>query len=144
MIFTRRTIVQGAMAAGAGAAAVPTLAQTARAPQGSRFSFDEVVKRASELASAPFQGDLPPLPEELNKLDWDHWRQIEFKDSKALLNGSGSQFRLELFHLGHLYKRPVVINTVRDGIPTPIPYQASQFNYGPTRFALNAHRSWRG
>ena len=135
MIFTRRTIVQGAVTAGATAAAVPALAQTARPPQGSRFSYDEVVKRASELASAPFQGELPPLPDELNKLDWDHWRQIEFKDSKALLGGSGSQFRLELFHLGHLYKRPVVINTVRDGIPTPIPYQASQFNYGPTKFA---------
>ena len=139
MIFTRRTIVQGAAAAGAGAAAVasltPGLAQTARSPQGSRFSYDEVVKRASELASAPFQGELPPLPDELSKLDWDHWRQIEFKDSKALLGGNGSQFRLELYHLGHLYKRPVVINTVRDGIPTPIPYQASQFNYGPTKFA---------
>ncbi len=135
MTFTRRTIVQGAMAAGASAAAVPTLAQTARPPQSSRFSYDEVVKRASELASAPFQGELPPLPDELNKLDWDHWRQIDFKDTKALLGGNGSQFRLELFHLGHLYKRPVVINVVRDGMPTPIPYQASQFNYGPTRFS---------
>ncbi len=135
MIFTRRTIVHGAVAAGATAAAVPAFAQTARPPQSSRFSYDEVVKRASELASAPFQGELPPLPDELNKLDWDHWRQIEFRDSKALLGGSGSQFHLELFHLGHLYKRPVVINTVRDGIPTPIPYQASQFNYGSTKFA---------
>ena len=94
-----------------------------------------MVKRASELASAPFQSELPPLPDELNKLDWDHWRQIEFKDAKALLGGNGSQFRLELFHLGHLYKRPVVVNTVRDGVATPIPYQASEFNYGATRFA---------
>ena len=94
-----------------------------------------MVRRASDLASAPFQGQLPQLPEELNKLSFDQWRQIEFKDSRALLGGNGSLFHLELFHLGHLYKRPVVINTVRDGIPTPIPYQASQFAYGSTRFA---------
>ena len=29
----------------------------------------------------------------------------------------GANFRLELFHLGHLYKRPVVVNVLRDGIP---------------------------
>jgi periplasmic glucans biosynthesis protein len=131
--------VKGALLAGAGAAgsgiiSAPAAGQTAHPPPGSRFSYGEVVTRAVQLASVPFEGQLPPLPDELNKLDWDHWRQIEFRDTKALLGGNGSQFRLELFHLGHLYKRPVVINTVRDGIPTPVPYQASQFNYGPTHF----------
>lgn len=110
-------------------------AQTARPPRGSKFTFDEVVKRATQLASAPFEGKPPPLPDELNKLDFDAWRQIEFRDNKALLGGNGSRFRLELFHLGHLYRRPVVINTIRDGIPTPIPYQASAFTFGSTKFA---------
>ncbi len=109
-------------------------AQTARPPQASRFSFSDVVKRAFDLASAPFEGQPPPLPEELNKLNFDAWRQIEFRDNKALLGGNGA-FRLELFHLGHLYNRPVVVNTLRDGIPTPIPYQANEFNFGSTRFA---------
>ena len=94
-----------------------------------------MVKRATQLAGAPFQGQLPPLPDELAKLDFDAWRQIEFRDSRALLGGNGSQFRLELYHLGHLYKRPVVVNTIRDGIPTPIPYQASEFNFGSTKFS---------
>ena len=109
-------------------------AQTARPPQNSKFTYDEVVKRATELASAPYEGQLPQLPDELNKLNFDAWRQIEFKDNKSLLGGNGSQFRLELFHLGHLYKRPVVINTLRDGLPTPIPYQANQFSFGSVKF----------
>jgi hypothetical protein len=29
-------------------------------------------------------------------------------------------FRLQLFHLGFLYTRPVVVNVVRDGVPTPV------------------------
>ena len=134
-IFDRRTIVHGALATGASAVIQKSEAQTARSPQGSRFDFDEVVKRATQLASAPFEGRLPPLPDELSKLSFDAWRQIDFRDNKALLGGNGSQFRLELFHLGHLYRRPVVINTLRDGIPTPIPYQSSDFTYGSTKFA---------
>ena len=117
------------------AIAADAAGQTARTPQQSRFSYEDVVQRAAQLASVPFEGQLPPLPDELKKLDYDHWRQIEFRDAKALFGGTGSPFRLELFHLGHLYKRPVVINTIRDGIPTPIPYQSSEFNYGPTKFS---------
>lgn len=135
LIFDRRTIVRGTVALGAGAATGLAHAQTARPPQNSKFTFDEVVKRATELALAPYEGQLPQLPDELMKLNFDAWRQIEFKDNKALLGGNGSQFRLELFHLGHLYKRPVVINTLRDGLPTPIPYQANQFNFGSVKFS---------
>ena len=139
-IFDRRTIVQGALATGASAVSASAMApnaeaQTARPPQSSKFAFDEVVKRATDLASAPFEGKVPPLPDELNKLDFDAWRQIDFKDNKGLIGGNGSQFRLELFHLGHLYKRAVVVNTLRDGIPTPIPYQASEFTFGTAKFA---------
>ena len=110
-------------------------AQTARPPQGAGFSFDDVVKRATDLAASPYEEKLPPLPDEINKLNFDQWSAIEFKDNKALLGGNGSQFRLELFHVGYIFKRPVVINTIRDGIPTPIPYQGNQFNFGGTKFA---------
>jgi periplasmic glucans biosynthesis protein len=132
--FDRRTIVQGALATGASALAAAAEAQTAHPPRDAKFSYDEVVKRATQLAAAPYQAQLPPIPDELNKLDWDAWSQISFKDSKALLSGNGSQFRLELYHLGYLFKRPIVINTLRDGIPTPIPYQAGEFNFGSTKF----------
>ena len=135
LIFDRRTIVKGSLAAGASALATQVEAQTARPPKSNRFDFGEVVKRATELASAPYEGQVPALPPELGKLDFDAWRAISFRENKTLLGGNGSQFRLELFHLGHLYKRAVVINTIRDGIPTPIPYQASEFNFGATKFA---------
>ena len=134
MDFDRRTIVHGALATGASTLAPAAEAQTARPPRDAKFGYDEVVKRATQLAAAPYQGQLPPIPDELNKLDFDAWSQISFKDSKALLGGNGSQFKLQLFHLGYLFKRPIVINTIRDGIPTPIPYQGGEFNFGSTRF----------
>src|SRR6185312_2527243 len=75
----------------------------------------------------------PPLPDGLANLDFDGWRDIRFKSDKPLLGQEGANFRLELFHLGFLYKRPVTINVLRDGIPAPIPYAANLFDYGHTK-----------
>jgi glucans biosynthesis protein len=70
------------------------------------------------------------LPEPLNRLDFDAYRDIRFRPDRALALGP---FRLQLFHLGFLYQRPVTVNVVREGVPTPIPYQAALFDYGRNR-----------
>ena len=73
-------------------------------------------------------------PDAIANLDFDAWRDIRFKSDKALLGQQvNANFRLELFHLGHLYKRPVVVNVLRDGIPAPIPYAPNLFDYGRTK-----------
>ncbi len=126
--------MRGALAAGAGAVATEQgRAQNAQPPQQARFGVDDVVRRARELATAPFEGQVPPLPDELNKLDFDAWREIEFRDDKSIFGAANSPFHLQLYHLGHLYKRPVTINTIRDGIPTPLPYRPAQFDFGKTK-----------
>jgi glucans biosynthesis protein len=51
-----------------------------------------------------------------------------------MLANGGGPFRLQLFHLGHLFKRPVIINIMRDGIPTPVPYSPNLFDYGRVKF----------
>ena len=141
----------------AGAAAqtdAPPAAAAAPAP----FGYQDVVKRARDLAAAPFDARFRRLPDGLANLDFDAWRDIRFKSDKPLLGQEGANFRLELFHLGHLYKRPVVVNVLRDGIPAPIPYAANLFDYGRTklgalpvnlgfagfrlRFPINAPHVW--
>lgn len=102
-------------------------------PPRPKFDFDDVIRRARDLASAPFEPALPPLPDSLSNLDFDAWRDIRFRPDKAFLAGNGTPFRLQLFHLGHLYPRPVTINTIRDGIATPIPYAGNLFDYGRTK-----------
>ena len=108
-------------------------AKPAPAPPPAKFDFEDVVRRARELASADFDAATPTLPDPLNKLDFDSWRDIRFRPDKAFLATNGSPFRLQLFPLGHLYRRPVIINTIRDGIPAPIPYAANLFDYGRTK-----------
>lgn len=133
----RRRLLGGLTATVAfGAGAVRVVAQPTKPsppPTPPHFEFDEVIRRARELAGASFETALPPLPDALNKLDFDAWRDIRFRPDKAFLAVNGSQFRLQLFHLGHLFRRPVTINIIRDGIAAPIPYTANLFDYGRTK-----------
>jgi glucans biosynthesis protein len=133
--ITRRRLL-GAMAA-AGVEASPlgrAVAQTVQTGQLSHFGFEDVTRRARDLAGAPFEAAPPQLPEQLDRLDFDSWRDIRFRPDKALFANIPGAFRLQTFHLGFLYKRPVTVNTIRDGIPTPIPYSPALFDYGRNKF----------
>ena len=88
------------------------------------------MRRARELAAAGFEANLAPLPEPLNRLDFDAYRDIRFRPDRALLGSAGGPFRMQLFHLGFLYQRPVTVNVIRDGVPTPVAYQPQLFDYG--------------
>ncbi len=133
----RRTFVKVLLASAAlprpagSAPAEPQKPAPAAAP--AKFDFDDVTRRARELAAAEFDSSMPSLPDPVDKLDFDAWRDIRFRPDKAFLAANGSQFRLQLFHLGHLYRRPVIVNTIRDGIAAPIPYAANLFDYGRTK-----------
>lgn len=112
----------------------PSLAQTGRSAQSGdaagRFGFEDVIARARRMASGPFSDKIPKLPSVFEEMDWDQWRQIRFRPEKAFLKGNGSRFSLETFHLGHLFKRPIPINIMREGITSPIPYSTDLFHYG--------------
>ncbi|HEY8565991.1 MAG TPA: glucan biosynthesis protein G [Beijerinckiaceae bacterium] len=134
---TRRSVLSGLATLAAG----PVLAQPQPAapppaggpPAPNPFRTEDVVRRAREMAGAPFDAGVPPLPEPFNRLDFDAYRDIRFRPDRAFLGSAGGPFRMQLFHLGFLYQRPVVINVLRDGVPTPIPYQRELFDFGRTR-----------
>ncbi len=123
---SRRTALKGLLSAAA-LAAGPARAQHP-APAPAPFRYEDVVRRARELAAVPFDASRPPLPEPLPSLGFDQYRDIRFRPDRALLGGG--PFRLHLFHLGFLFQRPVTVNVVRDGVPNPIPYQPQLFDFG--------------
>src|SRR5215210_3586157 len=127
--LTRRSLLTASMAL----AAAPAAAQGSGSPAPTPFRYEDVVRRARELAAAGFEANLAPLPEPLNRLDFDAYRDIRFRPDRALLGAAGGPFRMHLFHLGFLYQRPVTVNIVRDGVPTPIAYQPQLFDYGRTK-----------
>jgi glucans biosynthesis protein len=128
--ITRRRLIGAMAATGAHSTLGRAVAQTLPGVAAAHFGFEDVTRRARDLAGAPFEGALPDLPAGLDKLDFDSFRDIRFRPERALFSNTGVSFRLETFHLGFLYRRPVTVNTIRDGIPTPIPYSAALFDYG--------------
>jgi glucans biosynthesis protein len=137
--FDRRSLLNALAFSGAAALAPRALAQgsnppAAGQPPAPHFGFEDVVKRARDLANAPFDALPPKLPEALTKLDFDSYRDIRFKADKSPIGANAGPFRLQLFHPGFIYNRPVVVNTIRDGISTPIPYSANLFDYGRNKF----------
>ncbi|MBK9081572.1 MAG: glucan biosynthesis protein G [Rhizobiales bacterium] len=112
-----------------GPAVQPTPAPSVPTP---KFGYDEVVARAQELAGAAFDDSTPALPDALAGMSYDRYREIRFKPDKALLQNT--PFRLQLFHLGFLFKRPVTVNVVRNGAPVPTPFSSTMFDYGRTPF----------
>jgi glucans biosynthesis protein len=121
-------------------------AATAQQPQGQsapaapappvpapRFTYEDVTKRARDLAGAAL---VPPqsLPEPLAKMDAESWGDIRFRPDRAALSGNGTMFRLQSFHLGAQHRRPITINTIRDGIVTPMAYSSNLFDYGRNKF----------
>lgn len=142
MIVTDRRRVLAGLSAALCASAAPraVLAQQREAqpappasPPQPRFGFEEVVRRAREIAAAPYEAG-NGLPEALTRLDFDSWREIRFRPDRALLAQSNSGFRLQMFHPGFLFTRPVTVNVIRDGVPMPVPYSANLFDYGRTKF----------
>lgn len=124
--LSRRSALQALLAL----AATPALAQPSGPPAPNPFRFDDVVRRARDLAGVPYDPSVPPLPEPLNRLDFDGYRDIRFRPDRALLGSAGGPFRMHMFHLGFLYTRPVTVNVIRDGMAAPVPYQPQLFDYG--------------
>lgn len=127
--LTRR----GALMLGGAAVAYATGAR-AQQPGQPTFGYDDVLRAARDLAARPYDGQPRDLPDELRNLSFDQYRDIRFRPDKALLGSGGGPFRMQMFHPGFLYRRPIVVNVVRDGMATPVPYSGALFDYGANKF----------
>ena len=118
--LTRRNIVSALLASTALSASMgPLSAQTQ--PQGQSqnaarnkpaaprtiFAHDDVVRRARELSETAYDATVPPLPAELEALDFDAWREIRFRGEKDPLGDPRQRFHLQAFHAGHLFPMPI-------------------------------------
>ena len=109
MHITRRYFIATASAAAAfpalsansAAAQQPPLAPAGppAKPESPPFSFDTVQSMAAQLATTAYQDQSDPLPAELKKLDYDHYRDINYRHDRALWSDSGRGVRCFHPHL---------------------------------------------
>ncbi|MCS7009253.1 MAG: glucan biosynthesis protein, partial [Chthoniobacterales bacterium] len=95
-------------------------------------TFEKLVDRAQTLAGKNY---VPPaedaLPDWMQKLTYDQYRDIRFDPKKALWIGEGIPFRCMFFHPGYLFKRPVEMWEFTDSHQQRIRLSEEFFTYGP-------------
>ena len=94
------------------------------------FDLAWLKNQARALAGKPYQTATAPLPAAIAALDWDQYQSIRPKPEHALWADDKLRFKLELFHLGLFFKRPVHMHEVTNGQAQQLAYDPSMFDYG--------------
>jgi len=73
------------------------------------IDFEYVLKQAQERAKQPFKSPRTEMPEVLRpeKLNYDQYRKIRFRNDRAFWLADNLPFRVEFFHPGYIYQEPV-------------------------------------
>ena len=100
-------------------------------PESAQVNLDYVAKKAEERARKPFRSPRADLPAVLRQenLDYDKYREIEFRHEKAFWGDEDLPFRVEFFHPGYLYQEPVHMNEFTLTHVQPIRFVQDFFNY---------------
>lgn len=85
---------------------------------------------ASQLAQKPYVAPTVKLDAFFDQLNYDGHRQIRFKTDKALYSDIKDAYRVEFFHPGWMFKKPVYFYEISDGQSPEIPFNKELFNYG--------------
>ena len=99
--------------------------------ESAEVNLDYVAQRALERARQPFHSPRADLPKVLRQdnLDYDKYREIEFRHDKALWAAEDLPFRVEFFHPGYLYQEPVHVNEFTPTHVQPIRFVQDFFDY---------------
>ncbi|MFH1665110.1 MAG: glucan biosynthesis protein G [Candidatus Omnitrophota bacterium] len=99
------------------------------------FTFNNVVELAEKSAQKPYvENPGEGLPDLLRDISYNQWRDIRYRKEKALWYNENIPFKIEFFHPGFLYNRPVKINIVDDSKVLPFNYSPELFDYGKNDF----------
>jgi glucans biosynthesis protein len=119
-------------AAGLPLPAVSAAASRLRVVPGKSQSFDyaSLKGRARAMAQTQHVASTEKIPAAVERLDWDQYQAIRYRDDHALWAGEGRRFQAKFFHLGLFFRTPVHIYTVVDGRAEEVAYDAAMFDYG--------------
>ncbi|MBK1883839.1 glucan biosynthesis protein [Luteolibacter pohnpeiensis] len=100
--------------------------------QREEINFESIESRALDLSNKPYVApDKNSLPDWMNKLTYDQYRDIRFNPDQALWAAEKLPFRAHFFHPGYLFREPVMLNEFTDTHTQRIRLSEAFFNYGP-------------
>jgi len=110
------------------AALTPFRFALAEPASATRFDYASLKGRARALAARPYAPSAGTIPKAVSDLDWDHFQAIGYRHERALWADARSPFRIEFFHLGMQFRRPVAMHEVVDGVAREIAYDPASFD----------------
>ena len=131
----RRRFLQHAAAAGGAVAFAGLLAaelgRAAAAPGDPQpFSRATLLDDARKRATTPWVEPKFDLPERFANLNYEQYRDIRFRPDRFLWRNENRGFQVSLMHTGFVYRQPVEINVVEDGLARRIQFSRDLFDYG--------------
>ncbi len=127
----RRTVLKGVAASAA--AVNPVMEALAAEPDGLRFaapvpfSYELFKQQARERAHRPYEPPARPLPEVLQKINYEEWGKIKFRDAYALFADGPGPFPITFFHLGLFFQKAVGMHLVEGDHARKIIYEQTYF-----------------
>src|SRR5580658_8703731 len=127
----RRTLLKGAAAS---AAAMNPLAEAFGAQSDglqfdppAPFTYDLFKTQAHDRARAPYDPPSRPAPEVLQKINYEEWGKIRYRDDFALFANGPGRFPVTFFHLGLFFEKAVSMHVVQGDVSPRIIYEQSYF-----------------
>ena len=128
----RRTLLKGVAAS---AAAIGPIAEALGAePEGLQFeppvpfSYELFKQQARERAHQPYEPPPRPAPEVLQKINYQEWGKIKYRDAFALFANGPGPFPVTFFHLGLFFQKAVGMHVVEGGQSREIIYEQAYFD----------------
>ncbi len=93
------------------------------------FDFDSFTARMKDLAGTAYEPVTFTLPESFNGLDYDAYRRIQFRPDHGVWAALGIGYQVHAFHPGWLFKEPVKLFEIKDGLAEPVIFGSADFDY---------------
>ncbi len=123
--MNRRELLKASGYAVAGASLLRGANAAAESP---RFDYAALKGQARALASKPYAAPSKAVPPAVAHMKWDAFQSIRFREDRALWAGDRLKFRVQFFHLGMQFRRPVRMHEVVDGVAREIAYDPALFD----------------
>ncbi|MGQ7260991.1 glucan biosynthesis protein G [Vreelandella sp. V005] len=95
------------------------------------FGFDDVARRAEELAQQGYRAPETSLPNELRELNYAEYSQIQYKRDRDVWSGNGVPFTLSFIHEGMHYDSAIQLNSIdQEGEVHGFAYNPDDYTYG--------------
>lgn len=107
--------------------AMPPYARFALAA-GRPFSFEALSRRARSMARRAYVPPARPMPEVVQKIDYDAHGKIKYRPDKAPFAERDGAYPVTFFHLGQFFGKPVRMYLLQDGSAHEVEYKPELFD----------------